>query len=180
MKAVRLLAVLLVVCLFATSCGEPPSSPVAPTAPPAALPAPQADLIGTLLRPTGLLKCSDLPYDAETRTIGPAGGSISAGPHVLVIPAGALDAPTAITMTTPTGRGVNQVHFEPEGLQFDRSASLTMSYANCNLLGKILPKRIAYTDERLNIISYLLSLDNIFAKRVTGQLDHFSDYVVAW
>jgi hypothetical protein len=180
MKAVRLLAVLLVVCLFAASCGEPPSAPVAPAASPAALPAPEASLIGDLLRPTGLLKCSDLPYDAETRTIGPAGGSISAGPHVLVIPSGALDGPTQITMTTTTGRGVNQVHFEPEGLQFDRSASLTMSYANCSLLGKLLPKRIAYTDERLNIISYLLSLDNIFAKRVTGRLDHFSDYAVAW
>ncbi|HXO86143.1 MAG TPA: hypothetical protein VN803_11535 [Gemmatimonadales bacterium] len=180
MKAVRLLAVLLVVCLFAPSCGEPPSSPVAPPAPAAALPAPQADLIGALLRPTGLLKCSDLPYDTETRTIGAAGGSISAGPHVLVIPPGALDGPTQITMSAPTGRGVNAVHFEPEGLQFDRSASLTMSYANCSLLGKLLPKRIAYTDARLNILSYLLSLDNIFAKRVTGKLDHFSDYVVAW
>jgi hypothetical protein len=180
MKAVRLLAVLLVVCLFAPSCGEPPSSPVAPAAPPAALPAPQADLIGSLLGPTGLLKCSDLPYAATTRTIGPMGGSISAGPHTLFIPAGALDAATTITMTAPAGRGVNQVHFEPEGLQFDRPAALTMSYANCSLLGKVLPKRIAYTDERLNIISYLLSLDNILSKRVTGKLDHFSDYVVAW
>lgn len=180
MKAVRLLAVLLVVCLFAPSCGESPSSPVAPATPPAALPAPEASLIGDLLRPTGLLKCSALAYDSETRTIGEAGGSISAGPHILIVPAGALDAPTQITMTASTSRGVNEVHLEPEGLQFDRSASLTMSYANCSLLGKLLPKRIAYTDERLNIISYLLSLDNIFAKRVTGRLDHFSDYVVAW
>jgi hypothetical protein len=135
MKAVRLLAVLLAVCLFTTSCGEVPSSPVAP----AAVPAPQADLIGSLLAPTGLLKCSDLPYAATTRTIGPLGGSISAGPHTLFIPAGALDAATTITMTAPTGRGVNQVHFEPEGLQFDRPAALTMSYANCSVLGKLLP-----------------------------------------
>src|SRR2546426_3477487 len=35
--------------------------------------------------------------------------------------------------------------FRSEGLVFRRSATLTMSYANCNLLGKILPKRIAYT-----------------------------------
>ena len=180
MKAVRALAVLLVVCLFAPSCGEPPSSPVAPAVPPAAMPAPQADLIGTLLRPTGLLQCSDLPYDTETRTIGPAGGSISAGPHVLVIPAGALDKPTRIMMSVRSGRGVNAVHFEPEGLQFGRSAALTMSYANCDLLGKLLPKRIAYTDDALNIITYLLSFDNLWGKRVTGNLDHFSDYVVAW
>jgi hypothetical protein len=172
MKAVRLLAVLLAVCLFVQSCSEPPAAPP--------VPAPDADLIGSLLRPTGLLKCSDLPYDTETRTIGPSGGVITAGPHTLVIPSGALAAATQITMTAPTGRGVNEVHFEPEGLQFERSASLTMSYANCSLLGKLLPKRIAYTDQGLNILYYLLSLDNIFAKRVTGRLDHFSDYVVAW
>ena len=173
MKAVRLVAVLLATCLVFQSCTEPPAAP-----PP--VEAPEASLIGGLLAPTGLLKCSDLPYASSTRTIGPSGGSISAGPHTLMIPAGALDAPTQITMTAPTGRGVNAVHFEPKGLEFERSAALTMSYANCNLLGKLLPKRIAYADESLNILYYLLSLDNIFSKKVTGKLDHFSDYVVAW
>jgi len=127
-----------------------------------------------------LLKCSDLPSDSDTETIGSAGGRLTAGPYTLVIPAGALAKPTEITMTVRTGRGVNAVHFEPEGLQFERSAALTMSYANCDLLGKLLPKRIAYTDDALNIITYLLSLDNLRGKRVTGNLDHFSDYVVAW
>jgi hypothetical protein len=172
MKAVRLLAVLLAACLVVSSCGEPPASP--------AVPAAQADLIGALLQPTGLLKCSDLPADSDTETIGPAGGKLTAGPHTLVIPAGALDEPTKITMSVRTGRGVNAVHFEPEGLQFARSAALTMSYANCDLLGKLLPKRIAYADDALNIVTYVLSLDNLWGKRVTGRLDHFSDYVVAW
>ena len=172
MKAVRLLAVLLAACLVVSSCGEPPASP--------AVPAPQADLIGALVQPTGLLKCSELPSDSDTETIGPAGGKLTAGPHTLVIPAGALDEPTKITMSVRIGRGVNAVHFEPEGLQFERSAALTMSYANCDLLGKVLPKRIAYADDALSIITYLLSFDNLWGKRVTGKLDHFSDYVVAW
>ena len=171
MKAVRILAVLIAVCLIAPSCSEPPASP--------AVPPPQA-LIGSIVQPTGLLQCSDLPADSETRTIGPEGGSITAGPHTLRIPAGALDAATTITMSVGSGRGVNEVHFEPEGLEFERSAALTMSYANCDLLGKLLPKRIAYADDALNVISYLLSLDNLWSKRVTGKLDHFSDYVVAW
>jgi len=55
-----------------------------------------------------------------------------------------------------------------------------MSYANCNLLGTLLPKRIAYTDDALNILSYLLSLDNLFAKKVTGKVNHFSNYAIAW
>jgi len=127
-----------------------------------------------------LLKCSDLPYDSDTETIGPLGGSLSAGPHTLVIPPGALSAPTTIRMTAPSGLGVNAVKFAPEGLRFATPASLTMSYANCSLLGKLLPKRIAYTDDNLNIISYLLSLDNLLSKYVTGKVNHFSDYVIAW
>ena len=178
MKAVRALAVLVLVVLVSPSCGEPPSAPVTPAAP--TIPAPDASLLGALLGPTGLLKCSDLPYASSTQTIGLAGGTISAGPHTLTIPPGALLRPTTITMTAPTGLGVNAVKFEPEGLQFTTPAVLSMSYSNCNLLGKLLPKRIAYTDDNLNIISYLLSLDNLLGKRVTGKVNHFSDYVVAW
>lgn len=173
MKARRLIApVLVLVAALACSERTPTTAPVAP--------APDASLIGSLLAPTGLLKCSNLPYASDTETIGPLGGTLKAGPHYLVIPPGALLAPTTITMSAPTGLGVNAVKFQPEGLQFVTPASLTMSYANCNLLGKILPKRIAYTDDNLNIISYLLSLDNLLSKYVTGKVNHFSDYVIAW
>jgi len=161
--------------IVALACTDRSPTSVAPVAPP-----PQADLIGSLLAPTGLLKCSALPYASDTETIGSQGGVLSAGPHTLVIPAGALSAPTKITMTAPTGLGVNAVKFQPEGLQFKTPASLTMSYSNCSLLGKLLPKRIAYTDDNLNILSYLLSLDNLLSKRVTGKVNHFSDYVIAW
>lgn len=175
MKATRLLVVTLCVSL-ALACGD--HSPTTPAAPRVA--APEASLVGSLLAPTGLLQCSDLPYAQSTETIGPLGGSISAGPHTLVIPRGALSKPTAITMTVVTGQGVNAVKFAPEGLQFETPATLSLSYSNCDLLGTLLPKRIAYTDDSLNILSYLLSLDNLFGKRVTGKVNHFSDYVVAW
>lgn len=172
MKAVRALAALVLVCLISPSCRESPTTPPTDQQPQA--------LIGPLVEPTGLLQCSALPYATTTRTIGSEGGWISAGPHTLVIPAGALTRPTAITMTVPTGLGVNSVRFAPEGLQFQRPVWLQMSYMNCSLLGSLLPKRIAYTDGNLNVIEYLLSLDNLFTKRVTGKVTHFSDYVVAW
>jgi hypothetical protein len=173
MKARRLIApVLLLVVALACTDRNPTSAP--------AVPAPDASLIGGLLGATGLLKCSNLPYASATKTIGPLGGTISAGPHTLIIPPGAVLNPTTITMTAPTGLGVNAVKFQPEGLRFVTPASLTMSYSNCSLLGKLLPKRIAYTDENLNIISYLLSLDNLLSKYVTGKVNHFSDYVIAW
>ena len=104
---------------------------------------------------------------------------IRIGPHKLWIPAGALDAPVTITATAPSDN-VNRVRLRPEGLVFRRSAALTMSYANCNLLGKILPKRVAYTDDALNIVNYVLSLDNLLSKNVNGRLNHFSNYAIAW
>ena len=176
MKAARrrLLGMLLLCGLtLASGCGDR-----TPTAPQPA--APSADLIGSLLGATGLLQCSNLPYASTTQTVGIAGGILSAGPHKLVIPPGALAQPTTITMTLPTGLGVNAVQFKPAGLQFRTPAALTMSYANCSLLGKLLPKRIAYTTDNLQILSYLLSLDNLFSKYVTGKVNHFSSYVIAW
>jgi hypothetical protein len=120
-----------------------------------------------------------MPTATATQTIGRWGGVLQVGPHTLVVPAGALDSAVQITATAPSG-DINLVQFKPEGLRFNRSASLTMSYANCNLLGSLLPKRIAYTSNALEILEYLLSLDNIFLKRVTGKLDHFSGYAIAW
>jgi len=102
------------------------------------------------------------------------------GPHTLTVPAGALVSPVAITGKLVTGGGVNAVHFEPQGLRFQRSAYLTMSYANCNLLGLLLPKRIAYVSDGLNILTYLLSIDNLLSSKVTGRVNHFSNYAVAW
>ena len=175
MKARRLIASVLLLAVALACTDRTPTAPVAPVAP-----APEASLIGGLLGATGLLKCSDLPYASDVETLGPLGGVLRAGPHTLVIPPGALLSPTTITMTAPTGLGVNAVKFQPEGLRFVTPAALTMSYSNCSLLGKLLPKRIAYTDDNLNIISYLLSLDNLLSKNVTGKVSHFSDYVIAW
>ncbi len=129
--------------------------------------------------PAGLLACTPLSYDSTSATIGPDGGTIQAGPHTLVVPEGALAVPTTITAVVVPG-SVNAVRFEPEGLQFDQPASLTMSYANCDLLGSVVPKRIAYTSGALEILDYLPSVDDLLAQQLTGELHHFSDYAVAW
>jgi hypothetical protein len=142
-------------------------------------PEPESSLIGTLLRPTGLLSCSPLPYASTTATVGPSGGIITVGPHELRIPPGALAEPVTITAEAPSGT-VNLVRFQPEGLEFRSAARLTMSYANCNTLGLLIPKRIAYTTDALVILEYLLSLDNLWAQKVTGRLEHFSSYAIAW
>ena len=182
MKRARFFSLVLFASMSAAivSCGDQ-----APVAPNAVLPAPQADLIGDLLGGTtsllknlGLLKCK-ATYAQATETVGKAGGVIEVGPHKLTIPWGALDGPVTITATAPSGN-VNLVEFEPAGLVFKKDASLTMSYANCSLLGSLAPKRIAYTDDALVILEYLLSVDNLLTQKVTGKLKHFSGYAVAW
>ena len=138
-----------------------------------------SDLIGGLVAPAGLLTCQPLPYESTTQTIGADGGTIQIGAHSLFIPAGALAAPTTITAVVAPGTG-NAVQFEPTGLQFARAAYLTMSYANCDLLGSLAPKRIAYTTDALDVLEYLRSVDDLIAQQVTGELYHFSEYAIAW
>ena len=140
---------------------------------------PSTDLVGSLLSSTGLLQCTPLPYASTTQTVGPDGGVIRVGPHWLTIPAGALAAPVKITAELPVAN-VNSVRFSPQGLTFSRPATLWMSYQNCSLLGKLLPKRIAYTTDDFSIISYLLSIDVVYWRHVYAPLDHFSTYAVAW
>ncbi len=129
--------------------------------------------------PTGLLTCTPLPSDSVTQTIGPEGGTLLVGVDALTIPPGALDSAVTITAVAPSDT-VNRVQFQPEGLTFQQPASLTMSYANCNLLGLTLPKQIAYTTDLLAILYYLPSVDDQASQTVTGQLQHFSDYALAW
>jgi len=140
--------------------------------------APNAGLLG-LAPSVGLLRCSPLAADSVTQTIGPDGGTLSVGTNRLTIPAGALAAPVTITAIAPSDT-VNQVRFFPEGLTFASPALLTMSYANCGLLYGLVPKQIAYTTDDLSILALLPSIDDLWRQRVTGSLQHFSTYAIAW
>ncbi|HEX9486968.1 MAG TPA: hypothetical protein VF976_07865 [Gemmatimonadales bacterium] len=165
MKTTR---VLLVAALL--GCGERAPTGIAPRA-----------LLWDLppVTVTGLVRCTPLSPDSVSQTIGPLGGTLAVGPHRLFIPPGALDAPVEITAMAPADT-VNRIRFEPQGLTFNQPASLTMSYANCGALASLVPKRIAYTDDALAILELLPSVDNLATLTVTGCLEHFSDYAIAW
>lgn len=162
------------VSLGLASCGE--RSPVAVDEPSRSL---VSDVLALRDSVTGLLSCTPLAADSITQVIGPAGGMIQVGPHKLTVPAGALDSAVSITAVAPSGT-VNRIVFQPTGLVFGRAVWLTMSYANCNTLGSMLPKRVAYVDDLLTILYYLRSFDNFSSQTVTARVRHFSDYAVAW
>ena len=134
-------------------------------------------LVGTLGSVTDLLLCSPQPYEVTTRTIGPDGGVIAVGTHVLVIPKNALSKKTTIKAEQMRGT-TNSLRFSPEGLRFQKPASLTMTYKNCVLV--LLQKKIVFTDEKFKILEVLKSLDLFKSKTVTSPIDHFSRYALAY
>jgi len=159
--------------VIAAGCAGDPASPLEPQA--------QASLLGGLTSTvTGvLLSCTPLPASRTSVVIGSAGGVVDVGPHRLVIPKGAVSQPITITGEVVSGN-VNSVRFSPEGLKFAKTAALTMSYRNCGGIGMLLPKKIAYTDELLNLLEILKSVDLSDQKMVTGDLKHFSRYAIAF
>jgi hypothetical protein len=131
----------------------------------------------------GLVHCAPMAGHEATGVFGPEGGALQVGPHVLAIPAGALNQPVTITAVAPTGP-VNRIDFGPEGLVFAEPASLTMSHANCGFLAGLLPKKVAHVDSGpgllVDVLELLPSTDDLAARRVTGSLTHFSSYAIAW
>lgn len=172
-QSIRSFAVLFVLVLG--SCMQQP--PTAPTE------SPDLSLIGAVegvLAPVvGLLTCEPLPYQVVRQQVGSGGGKITVGPHTLVIPRGALRRETLITAEILSDNA-SSVRFTPAGLTFAKSATVTLSYAHCQGVTALLPKRVAYTTDLLAILKYLDSRDDARRKRVSANLDHFSRYAVAW
>ncbi len=177
MKTSRLsfLAVLASAAVLAVSCTD--RSPV--SVPPAGTPAVSQSLVGSVLQTTGLLSCRPLPYDSASVAIGPAGGTIAVSGYRLVVPPRALDSTVTITAVAPSGN-VDRVEFQPQGLQFAHPAELTMSYANCGIVGGLLPHHIAYVDNDLDILQLLPGLLDLFHRTVTTGIGHFSGYAIAY
>jgi len=128
---------------------------------------------------TGLVPCRPLAYDSVTQTVGFFGAVLRVSRHTLIIPPLALTHPVQITVVVPSDT-VNVIRFEPEGLVFNYPVMLTMSYANCNASSFTDLRKIAYTTDSLQILEYEPSADDVFGKKVTARLAHFSLYAVSY
>lgn len=156
-------------------------TPTSPAQQPAGLATAQPSANPRLLAPllNGLVGCNQQQYGIASRVIGPLGGSIQVNGHVLVIPPGALAQNVLITAEAPNDNYAS-VRFQPEGLRFAKQARLTLDYSFCPIGRLNLLKRVAYTSDSLDILSYLLSTDDLLRMQVSARLDHFSRYAVAW
>ena len=134
-------------------------------------------VVGGLLEVTGLLTCQEQQYAVTYQTVGSLGGTIKIGRHSLVIPKGALR--TSVKIKAEQMRGsTNSVRFSPEGLQFEKPATLSLDYRNCQDVGS--PRAVVYTTEELKILEVFRSLDLLNKQTVAAPIDHFSRYAVAF
>src|SRR5206468_10994301 len=142
---------------------------------------------------TGLLACSQT-YDSVTQVVGPAGGFIVVGSHILWVDTMALADTVRITAVAPAGT-VRWVRFQPDGLQFRTngagwSALLYTSFKDCGVPTAD-TLRIAQVTDSLNVIRYLAPPESTWIRvrkkvwsrgnqYVAGVLHHFSQYAVSW
>ena len=127
----------------------------------------------------GVDSCSTVLVGMIRQTVGPAGGVVALGPARLTIPPGALSAPVTIQAQIPAGYSGNYIQFKPDRVVFQQPASLTISYSNCSL-AKVTQLKVAQVSDMLQIIQYVPSTNDLGGLTVTGQLQHFSNYAVAW
>jgi hypothetical protein len=134
------------------------------------------------LMPLGFTRCEPQPYASSSARIGPNGGTLRAGKHMLRIPAGALKRPALITMESPSD-SLNYVVFSPEGLTFDEATPpiLVMSYRNCTAAEyHNQPFEIIYVNDSLSAVletTEAIPADTL-NKTVGAKLRHFSKYVL--
>ena len=187
MFATRRFASILALALAAltlTSCADDrvPTQPAAPAVAPD--PSILGDLIGgvtgtvgDLANQLGLLSCDVRTTHTASAEIGPMGGVLWVGPHRLFVPAYALREKVRISAVAPKGPYV-QIQFEPEGLKFQRSTLLSMSYAECGLLSPM-RLRIVYVNDNLEILEVLPTLTSLLTGTANAPVDHFSRYMLA-
>jgi hypothetical protein len=126
-----------------------------------------------------LLECSPEQPVWKSKEFGPSGGEFWVGRHYLVIPKNALTKKVTISGEVVSGN-FNSVRFYPEGLKFGAGTKLYMSFKNCSGVGMLLPKKLVYIDEGLNLLE-ILSTTTVWSKQeAVAELRHFSRYAVAY
>jgi hypothetical protein len=166
----------LVATVTALGCADP--SPVGVSLP-----------LSAAITSSGLLKCSQ-SYDSVTKVVGPAGGQIVVGGHVLWVDTMALSKAVRITAVAPSGTK-RWVRLRPNGLTFRTngagvSAILATSYRDCGITTGATP-RLAQVSDAQSVLAYLdPSIQSSWKawsqanQYVAGVLPHFSNYAVAW
>jgi hypothetical protein len=122
--------------------------------------------------------CEPRAYASDMAVVGPGGGRLRFGGHVLSVPRGALDAYVLVTAEALAGNEI-AVRLSPHGLAFAGGVTLELDYSACTRLRQD-EVRVAYLDDRGTILEYPSSRARTRSRSVTATLEHFSKYAVAY
>ena len=192
-RRASLLAVALLL-VVANACGTERAAAPSSLATPAASHDLIDGLVGTvtstlkLTTAKALLRTTPLPQDITVRqTIGREGGvlAIPAAGISVVVPAGALDRETDITMTARAG-SLLAYDFAPHGITFKAPLVFNQKLkgTNATLLSATQLKLGYYTDSSLlgkttALVSEVLSgITNVLTWTFTAPIKHFSGYII--
>jgi hypothetical protein len=157
------------------ACGDQPTQPADPTA---------NNLLGVFSSAPRLVECPTDESISTEGSIGPLGGLLSIGGTSVVIPKGALLAPTNVTLTIPASKYVeieiragDQEHFV-----FELPIAVTIDYSRCNRSDVLFkPLSAWYIDSQTKApLENMLGIDNKLTRSVTFTTPHLSGYAIAF
>jgi hypothetical protein len=131
--------------------------------------------------PGGLLYCPVKRAKSSTQVIDSRGGSLRLAGHSIDVPAGAVLAPTAFTISVPASANM-EIDISAAGdehYRFARPVEITISYKRCDKQGPF-DFSVWYIDRATGAL--LERMDGVDDKRhrsVTFLSDHLSGYAIA-
>jgi hypothetical protein len=182
MSSVRALPAIKRILAIATlsvlgACGD--RGPTEPTGPTGA-----GSLLG-FSSSAKLVECQTDQTQTSSAIIGARGGLVAIGGTKVVFPAGALLAPTTVTLTIPASRYV-EIAIETDGAEYFpeplKQPVVTIDYSRCNRSDVLLKTLTAwYIDaETKALLEKMVGTDNKLTQSVTFTTSHFSGYAIAF
>jgi hypothetical protein len=107
-------------------------------------------------------------------TIGPSGGTLIIGPHMLIVPPGALTEDVTISGSVPDDKPF-EINLEPHGLQFKKAAGLVLDPTDCVKIPDIVYLIDEFTQSPPILASY-----SSWWHTIACPIWHFSGYAVAF
>ena len=143
--------------------------------------APQPD-VRLSLHPGGALSVPYVVCDgnlsySDSALIGPSGGRIAFGPHVLIVPSGALLTQTMISAQVPASDTID-VQLQPQNLTFAVQATLELSYEQCSPQPSAPVTIISVNDQLNTLLGTLPSTVSSATEAVSAPISQLGVYAI--
>ena len=130
--------------------------------------------------PATLLYCPEKRAESRTRVIDSRGGSLRLAGHSIDVPAGAVLAPTAFTISVPASPNMEiDISAGDAHYRFAKPVQITISYKRCEKQGAF-DFKVWYIDPATGtLLEQMDAVDDKRRRSVTFFSDHLSGYAIA-